>query len=66
MYLASRSRYQVRKIQLTSQNETYNVTVGGVTGVGTINDDDAAPTISSVTSDAQTEGTSLYPYGDLE
>ena len=29
-------------------NETYNVTVGGVTGVGTINDDDAAPTISSV------------------
>ena len=27
-------------------NETHNVTVGGVTGVGTINDDDAAPTIS--------------------
>jgi VCBS repeat-containing protein len=32
-------------------NETYNLTVGGVTGVGTINDDDVAPTlaVSSVT-----------------
>ncbi|WP_047534071.1 immunoglobulin-like domain-containing protein [Methylotenera sp. N17] len=27
-------------------NETYNLTVGGVTGVGTINDDDAAPALS--------------------
>ncbi|WP_020182457.1 retention module-containing protein [Methylotenera sp. 1P/1] len=27
-------------------NETYNLTVGGVTGVGTINDDDAAPTLT--------------------
>ena len=27
-------------------NETYNLMVGGVTGVGTINDDDAAPTLS--------------------
>ncbi|WMW79455.1 Calx-beta domain-containing protein [Undibacterium cyanobacteriorum] len=40
-------------------NETYNVSVGGVSAVGTITDDDAAPTISSVTSDTQTEGTSL-------
>ena len=35
------------------------LTVGGASGVGTINDDDAAPTISSVTSATQTEGTAL-------
>ena len=40
-------------------NETYNLTVGGVTAVGTITDNDAAPTISSVTADMETEGTSL-------
>ncbi|WMW79456.1 Calx-beta domain-containing protein [Undibacterium cyanobacteriorum] len=40
-------------------NETYNVSVGGVSAVGTITDDDAAPTISSVTSDTQIEGTAL-------
>jgi hypothetical protein len=40
-------------------SETYNLTVGGVAGIGTITDDDAAPTISSVTAATQTEGTSL-------
>ena len=39
------------------RNDT--LTVGGASGVGTINDDDAAPTISSVTSATQTEGTAL-------
>ncbi|WP_323740746.1 type I secretion C-terminal target domain-containing protein [Caenimonas koreensis] len=40
-------------------NETYNLTVGGASGVGTILDDDAAPTISSVTSASATEATSI-------
>ncbi|MBL0731034.1 immunoglobulin-like domain-containing protein [Piscinibacter sp. HJYY11] len=40
-------------------NETYTLTVGGTSGVGTINDDDNAPTISSVTGASATEGTSL-------
>src|SRR6185312_1760378 len=31
-------------------SENYNLTIGGVTGVGTITDDDAAPTISAVSS----------------
>jgi hypothetical protein len=39
--------------------ENYTLSVGGVAAVGTITDDDAAPTIASVTADAQTEGTSL-------
>ena len=40
-------------------NETTALSVGGVAATGTINDDDAAPTIQSVTSATQTEGTSL-------
>ncbi|WP_395688382.1 Calx-beta domain-containing protein, partial [Caenimonas koreensis] len=40
-------------------NETYNLTVGGASGVGTVIDDDPAPTISSVTSASATEATSI-------
>ena len=40
-------------------NETYTLTVGAASGTGTINDDDAAPTIQSVTAATQVEGTSL-------
>ena len=40
-------------------NETYTLNVGAASGTGTITDDDAAPTISSVTADTQTEGTAL-------
>ena len=40
-------------------NETYNLSVGGVTAVGTINDDDNAPTISSVSSAAATEASNI-------
>ena len=40
-------------------NETYTLNVGAASGTGTITDDDAAPTISSVTADTQTEGTDL-------
>ena len=40
-------------------DETTSIVVGGVSATGTINDDDATPTITGVTSDAQTEGTSL-------
>jgi hypothetical protein len=39
--------------------ETYNLSVGGIAAVGTITDDDAAPTISSVSAAMQTEGTGL-------
>ena len=40
-------------------NETYTLAVGSASGTGTINDDDAAPTISSVSAAAQIEGTTL-------
>ncbi|MFT3736278.1 MAG: Calx-beta domain-containing protein [Rhodocyclaceae bacterium] len=40
-------------------NETYTLTVGGTSGTGTINDDDAAPTIASVTSNAATEASNI-------
>ncbi|MCE2746885.1 MAG: retention module-containing protein [Burkholderiales bacterium] len=40
-------------------DETLPLTVGGVTGTGAIIDNDNAPTISSVTSDTQIEGTAL-------
>jgi VCBS repeat-containing protein len=40
-------------------NETYTLAVGAASGTGTINDDDAAPTISSVTAATQVEGTAL-------
>lgn len=39
-------------------NETYTLTVGGASGTGTINNDEATPTITSVTSVSVTEGTS--------
>ena len=35
------------------------LTVGGVAATGTIEDNDSAPTISSVTSESETEGTDL-------
>ena len=40
-------------------SETYNLSVGGVIAVGTISDDDNAPTISSVSSPTVTEGSDL-------
>jgi VCBS repeat-containing protein len=40
-------------------SETYNLSVGGVAAVGTITDDDNAPTISSVSAATQVEGTTL-------
>jgi Ca2+-binding RTX toxin-like protein len=40
-------------------NETVPLTIGGVTGTGTITDDDAAPVVSSVTNNTQVEGTTL-------
>ncbi|MES1265416.1 MAG: Calx-beta domain-containing protein, partial [Variovorax sp.] len=40
-------------------SETYNLSVGGVVAVGTITDDDAAPTIQSVTAATQNEGSNL-------
>ena len=40
-------------------NETLPLTIGGVTGNGTIIDNEGAPSVASVTSDTQTEGTSL-------
>ncbi|WP_345533642.1 Calx-beta domain-containing protein [Viridibacterium curvum] len=40
-------------------NETYTLTVGGTAGTGTINDDDAAPTVQSVSSPSTTEGNNL-------
>ncbi|MFO1219881.1 MAG: immunoglobulin-like domain-containing protein [Burkholderiaceae bacterium] len=40
-------------------NETYNLTVGGVTGIGTIVDDDAAPTVATVTSASATEASNI-------
>ncbi len=44
--------------------ETYDLTVGGVTGVGSITDDDAV-SISSVSSETQIEGTDPVPYTHL-
>ncbi|WP_282090416.1 hypothetical protein, partial [Aquimarina algiphila] len=40
-------------------DETYTLSVGGTTGTGTIEDNDNAPTIASVTSESETEGTDL-------
>ena len=40
-------------------SENYTISVGGVSAVGTITDDDAAPTIATVTADSQIEGTAL-------
>ncbi|WP_345533971.1 Calx-beta domain-containing protein, partial [Viridibacterium curvum] len=40
-------------------NETYTLTVGGVAATGTINDDDAAPTVQSVSSPSVNEGNNL-------
>ena len=40
-------------------NETLPLSIGGVTATGAIIDNEGAPVVSSVTSDAQTEGTSL-------
>jgi len=37
-------------------NETYTLTIGGTAGTGTINDDDAAPTITGTTSQTVTAG----------
>lgn len=37
-------------------NETYTLTIGGTAGTGTINDDDAAPTITGTTSSTVTAG----------
>ncbi|HVZ43521.1 MAG TPA: DUF4347 domain-containing protein, partial [Ramlibacter sp.] len=40
-------------------NETYTLTVGSAAGTGTINDDDAAPTIGSVSSNSATEASDI-------
>ncbi len=40
-------------------DETYTISVGGTTGTGTIEDNDTAPTIASVTNATETEGTDL-------
>lgn len=40
-------------------DETVELTIDGVTAVGTIIDNDAAPTISSITDDTESEGTDL-------
>ena len=40
-------------------SETYDLTVGGVAALGTITDDDLAPTVSSVTSPTAAEGANL-------
>ncbi|HQQ62932.1 MAG TPA: Calx-beta domain-containing protein, partial [Pseudomonadales bacterium] len=40
-------------------NETYTLTVGGVSGTGTINDDDPLPTISGVSSNSATEASAI-------
>ena len=40
-------------------NETLNLNVGGVNAVGTIIDNDTAPTVLSVTNDSKVEGTDL-------
>jgi hypothetical protein len=40
-------------------SETYDLSVGGITALGTITDDDNAPTISSVSSPTVAEGTNL-------
>lgn len=40
-------------------DETTQLVVGGVTGIGTITDDDAAPTIASVSDASGTEGSTL-------
>ncbi len=44
---------------IAEANETYTLTVGAASGTGTITDDDATPSIASVTADTQVEGTSL-------
>ena len=40
-------------------NETYTLTVGAASGTGTITDDDAAPTVATVSAATQVEGTAL-------
>ena len=40
-------------------NETVNLSVGGVNAVGTILDNDAVPTVQSITNDSKTEGSDL-------
>ena len=48
-------------------NETYTLNVGAASGTGTITDDDnAAPTISTVSAATQTEGTDLGSHRDLK
>ena len=42
---------------IDESDETIDITVGGVAATGTIEDNDSAPTISSVTSESETEGT---------
>ena len=44
---------------IDESDETIDITVGGVAATGTIEDNDSAPTISSVTSESETEGTDL-------
>ena len=44
---------------IDESDEVIDLTVGGVAATGTIEDNDAAPTISSVTSESETEGTDL-------
>ncbi len=40
-------------------NETYSLAIGAASGTGTINDDDAAPTVASVSPATQVEGITL-------
>ena len=44
---------------IDESDESVDLTVGGVAATGTIEDNDAAPTISSVTSESETEGSDL-------
>lgn len=44
---------------LDEPNETYTLTVGGVASIGTINDDDAAPTITGTSSVTVTAGNAV-------
>jgi hypothetical protein len=44
---------------VTEPSEAVPLTIGGVTGTGTITDNDPAPTVASVASDTKVEGTSL-------